>query len=295
MFTHEKLLADLQKKNEHSSLQERMFALLITPELDHPFERYLNIGMVVLIALNVLAVILETEKSIYEPYIALFYWFEIFSVAVFSLEYISRLWAVTLDPKYHHPILGRLRFAIRPMILIDLFSVLPFYLQLVIIGMPMVDLRFIRAVRLFRFFRLIKIGRYSHSFNRLASVIQKKKEELVITLFAGIVILVIASSLMYFLEHDAQPDVFSSIPSSLWWGVVTLTTVGYGDIYPKTVLGKVLSSIISLLGIGLFALPAGIIASGFASEIQNKTPNVIICPHCGKPITDEPVIDNEDK
>ena len=105
-----------------------------------------------------------------------------------------------------------------------------------------------------------------------------------VTLYAGFILLIIAASLMYLVEHKAQPDVFSSIPDAMWWGAVTLTTVGYGDVYPKTMLGKMLGALIAMMGIGLFALPAGIIASGFASELQSKSKEMKVCPHCGKEI-----------
>jgi voltage-gated potassium channel len=128
------------------------------------------------------------------------------------------------------------------------------------------------------------MGRYSSSLTVLVKVIRSKKEELTITLFSGLILLIIASSLVYIVEHDAQPEVFSSIPASMWWGTVTLTTVGYGDIYPKTMFGKFLGAFISILGIGLFALPAGIIASGFSSELQKPSTGPTICPYCGKDI-----------
>jgi len=103
-------------------------------------------------------------------------------------------------------------------------------------------------------------------------------------MFIVLILLIIASSLMYFVEKDAQPEVFSSIPAAMWWGVATLTTVGYGDVYPVTTIGKLLGAIISLLGIGMFALPAGILASGFAEEIQKRRKGRRVCPHCGKDI-----------
>jgi voltage-gated potassium channel len=130
------------------------------------------------------------------------------------------------------------------------------------------------------------MGEYSKSVNKMANVIRKKKEELVITLFSGLILLVISSSLEYFVENEAQPEVFSSIPAALWWGVITLTTVGYGDVYPKTILGKLIAACMAFIGIGLFALPAGIIASGFISEIDKKESEPIICPHCGKIVND---------
>ena len=116
----------------------------------------------------------------------------------------------------------------------------------------------------------------------IGNVIRAKKEELLISVFVMVILLVFCSSLMYIIENEAQPEAFPSIPSAMWWGVTTLTTVSYGDVYPITILGKFLGAIIALLGIGMFALPTGILASGFAEEIQKKGKEMIICPHCGK-------------
>lgn len=239
--------------------------------------RYFNIVMLILILLNVVAAILETDANLYSGFKFLFNIFEATSVGLFTIEYIFRIWSCTEDPKYSRPIEGRLRFALSPFMMIDLIAILPFYIP--IWGM---DLRMIRVMRLFRLFRLMKMWRYSKSLSLIQKVVISKKEELSITLLSGAILLIVASSLLFYLEHDAQPDKFSSIPAAMWWGVVTLTTVGYGDIYPITVLGKFVGSLISLLGIGLFALPAGIISSGFASELQNKSQELQICPHCGK-------------
>lgn len=249
------------------------------PGRDNSVNRAYNLGMMVLIVLNVLAVILETEPGLYQSYKPYFVGFEVFSVFVFTVEYLVRLWVCTEEPEFQAPVLGRIRYALKAMTLIDLFSFLPFYLPYL-----HVDLRFIRSVRLFRIFRVLKMGRYSESLNTLSRVIRSKKEELAVTLYAGFILLIISSSFMYMVEHKAQPDVFSSIPASMWWGAVTLTTVGYGDVYPKTLLGKMLGACIAVLGIGLFALPAGIIASGFAAELQNKAKKAVRCPHCGKEI-----------
>ena len=121
----------------------------------------------------------------------------------------------------------------------------------------------------------------------LANVLRDRREELYVTIFVLLIMLVIASSLMYFVENEAQPEAFSSIPSAMWWGMVTLTTVGYGDAYPVTSAGKVLGAAIALMGIGMFALPAGILGSGFAEEIQRRKKGNL-CPHCGKHIDDPP-------
>jgi len=144
------------------------------------------------------------------------------------------------------------------------------------------DLRFIRALRLLRAFRVLKIGRYSEAMKLIGDVISKTKEEILTTLFMVSIFLIVTSTLMYFAEHDAQPEAFSNAFDGIWWSIVTLTTVGYGDIYPITPLGKVLGAIMALLGIGMFALPAGILASGFLEEIQKKRKRRIICPHCGR-------------
>jgi len=144
------------------------------------------------------------------------------------------------------------------------------------------DLRFIRAIRLIRLFRLFKLGRYSVAIKLFGRVLKGKREELFITAFAIFILLTISSSLLYYVEHKAQPEVFSSIPAAMWWGVATLTTVGYGDIYPITSLGKFLGAIISLLGIGLFAMPAGILSAGFIEEIRKKKETAKTCPHCGE-------------
>jgi voltage-gated potassium channel len=269
-------------------IKQGIFDILDDTRIDNDLERHFNIFMSLLISVNVLAVILETEESIISQFQPIFYTLEIVSITIFTIEYILRIWSCTQDPKYSSPILGRIRYALKPMSIVDLVSFLPFYLPL-----GGLDLRFVRIIRLFRIFRLLKMGRYSQSLNKLGRVIKVKKEELIITLFAGCILLVFASTLVYLVEKDAQPDVFSSIPNALWWGVVTLTTVGYGDIYPKTVIGKALSGAIAVLGIGLFAMPAGIIASGFAAELQSEkdVQTTMICPHCGKDVNQSPAVE----
>jgi voltage-gated potassium channel len=180
-------------------------------------------------------------------------------------------------------VLGRLRYAVTPLALVDLAAIAPFY-PLFFLGVRGVDTAFIRALRLIRLMRLFKTTRYFQSFRILGRVLRAKKEQIVITVLIVVVLLVLLSSLMYFVERSAQPDKFSSIPAAMWWGVSALTTVGYGDIYPMTTTGKVVGAIISLLGIGLFAMPAGIVASGFAEELQARHRQTKKCPHCGREI-----------
>ncbi len=239
-----------------------------------------------LIMLNVVAVIFETVDTWYAKYQSLFDNFELFSVAVFTIEYYLHVWSCNVLGKYRHRLWGRIRFMLTPLALVDLIAILPFYLPLFL---P--DLRFIRALRLFRLFRLFKMTKYSQSLRMLLRVIKNKKEDLLVTVFVVLIVLVIGSSTIYYVENRVQPDKFPHIPAALWWGVVTLTTVGYGDVYPITPLGKFLGAIVALFGIGIFALPAGIIASGFNEEMQKRQAlkNQIQprnCPHCGKKIDD---------
>lgn len=260
--------------------RSKIYEILDASVIETRLERNLNIFLMGLIFLNVLAVILETEEALFLQYKNIFHWFEVISVAIFTVEYLLRLWSWTENEKFRHPFFGRIRYIFTPMALIDLFAILPFYLPMFI---P-IDLRFLRALRLFRVFRLLKVGRYVKSLRTIKNVFKEKKEELLITIFSVLILLVFSSSLMYFVECEAQPDKFSSIPAAMWWGMATLTTIGYGDMYPITTLGKFLGGFIAFLGIGLFALPAGILASGFAGEIQKKNEKEKKCPHCGQSI-----------
>jgi voltage-gated potassium channel len=255
-------------------MKKRLFEILESRK--GGVSRTVNIFILLLILVNLVFVILETEKGLYRKYTNLFHFVEVFSVLVFTVEYLLRLWTCTENPKYCRPITGRIRYALTFYLMIDLLAILPFYLPMLITF----DLRFIRILRFFRVFRILKLQRYSKAVKTLTEVFRDKKEELGITVFAIVIILLLSSSLLYFVEHEAQPEVFSSIPASMWWGIATLTTVGYGDIYPVTPIGKFLSAIISLLGIGFVAIPTGVLAAGFTEKIGKKKP--VLCPHCGK-------------
>jgi voltage-gated potassium channel len=177
--------------------------------------------------------------------------------------------------------MGRLKYMASPLALIDLIAIIPFYLPMII---P-VELRLLRLLRLLRVFRVLKLGRYSHAFDTFIDVLRSKKEELLIAFIIMIILLILSSSAMYFVEHEAQPEKFASIPDAMWWAVVTLATVGYGDVYPITAAGRFIGAVVALSAIGLFALPAGILATGFAASIQKrqarKNVTIILCPSCG--------------
>ena len=246
--------------------KRRIFETLEKGEGDDRLSKRFDIFIMTLILLNVVAVIVETVDSIHSLAPQAFYYFELFSIIIFSIEYLGRLWTCTYFEKYRHPVWGRIKFIFSLAGLIDLLAILPFYLPLFFA----MDGRILRMLRLFRILRIFKMGRYSTAFNLITKVITQRREELLITLTIVLVMLVLASSMMYYIEGEAQPDNFSSIPETMWWGVATLTTVGYGDVYPITPIGKVLGAFIAILGVGIFALPAGIIAAGFESEISKR-------------------------
>lgn len=247
-------------------LKLRVYDVLIDVNVDEPADRVVAVSLLVLILANGLAVLLETVKALEAKYSWYFFLFEVISVGVFTLEYVLRLWAITLNPSFQRAVWGRLRYAVTPIALVDLAAILPFYLPIAL----MIDLRILRLLRLFRLFRLFKMTRYVESMRTFQNVFRAKKAELTLTLMMIFLLLLFASTAMYAAETEAQPEKFSSIPATLWWGVVTLTTIGYGDVYPITPLGKVIAGIIAFLGIGLFALPTGILASGFSEELQRR-------------------------
>lgn len=237
---------------------------------------WLDFSIIVLILLSSVCVILETVPSLREKWSVFFRTIEIISVSVFTLEYLIRVWISIEMPGLSHPVMGRLRYMFRPMSIIDLLAIIPLYLPLFA-----KEFRALRLLRVLRIFRLLKIARYISALDTLHHVFVKRRAQLVICIGIVMLALVFISSLMYYVENEAQPDKFSSIPDTMWWGVATLTTVGYGDIYPITPMGKFLASLIALFGIGLIALPTGIIATGFYEELKEEEIEERECPHCG--------------
>lgn len=219
--------------------------------------------LIALIVLNVLAVMLESVEHLGVAHGPYFHAFDKISVAIFTIEYLLRFWtAVELpDSRYRHPVWGRLRWAISPMALIDLIAVVPFYLGI------LVEVDF-RAMRVLRVLRMFKLTRYSRAINVMIAVARQEARAIGATLFLLLVVLVLSSSLMYLFEHRAQPHVFSDIPSAMWWSVVTLTTLGYGDMVPITPLGRMLGGMTAVIGVGMIALPAGVLASGFSEQMR---------------------------
>jgi voltage-gated potassium channel len=243
-------------------------------------------GIIVsLIVINILAVILGTFDLPLWATTALSY-VEIVSVIIFTIEYLLRFWCANLTYKDKTPTKARLKFTFSFMGLVDLLAILPFYIPFII---P-VDLRILRMLRILRLLRIFKFNRYSGALTAIGEVFKRKKTQLLSSIIVVLMLMIIAAVLMYNIEVEAQPDKFSNAAASFWWAIATLTTVGYGDIYPITILGKILSAIIALLGIGLVAVPTGIISAGFIEQIEQDNKHNAneckkeFCPYCGNKI-----------
>lgn len=258
---------------------------LLHPEIvgEEKWDKLINGFIITLIIFNVIAVMLETVTSIHERYARFFYYFDLVSVIIFTIEYVLRVWSANQELRYRHPVKGRLKYMVSGGALIDLLAILPFYLDR-FIGF---DLRVLRILRLLRFFRLFRLTAYMKAARVVTNVFRSRMNELLLSFVLTMFLVIIASCLVYFAEHLAQPDKFTSIPATIWWAVVSLTTVGYGDMVPITPLGKTFASIILMAGVALLALPAGIITSGFLDEMA-KARKGNNCPHCGLPLDKPP-------
>lgn len=243
-----------------------VFRLLEDSDKKHFAQPFVNSIIIGLIILNSFAVALATVESYKVAYKDVFDVFEIFSVVFFTLEYILRVWICTEreEKNYKHPIIGRLRYILTPFAIIDLVAILPFYLGSFI----EIDLRFMRAFRLIRIFRFAK---NSITLQALGNVFKTESRTLLAALLVMIIVLFTSSTIMYYLEKDIQPDRFGSIPAAMWWGVAALTTVGFGDSVPVSAEGRILAGIIMILGIVIYALPAGVFASAFVRELRSKS------------------------
>jgi len=242
-------------------LRRFVFNNLQNHDYESHLSRLLNFFLIFLIVANVLAVMLESIDSIYFAHKKLFDVFETVSIALFTIEYLLRLWCVAEEHPDQPAWKTRLQWFSSGGAIIDLLAILPAYLNFIV---P-IDLRFLRILRLLR---LLKLTRYFVSLQILLAVIEREKGSFQAVVFILLIMIVMAAGGIYVVENKAQPGVFSSIPEAMWWAVVTLTTVGYGDVTPVTNIGKLLGAVITILGVGLAALPAGILATGLANELS---------------------------
>lgn len=288
----------------YRALRRRTYEVLEKAATDDRLSGAVDSVLIALILANMAAVVLESFDGLYDRFSVWFNLLEVVSVALFTIEFALRLWTCDFQRPQSSRFGAVARFLVSPIGLIDLLAILPFYLPLLL---P-VDLRALRILRLVRFLRLLKLTRYTRSVMTMGAVVRERRHELLVAVFLTALLLVLASTLMYYLESQVQPEAFPNIVASLWWAVATLTTIGYGDVFPITGLGRLLSGIIAVLGIGLVALPTAIISSGFAEAVartkaqaapqpeQAPAPQPApppaapaeVCPHCGQPLAPPP-------
>ncbi|MBD3231807.1 ion transporter [Candidatus Dependentiae bacterium] len=260
------------------SLNKKYLWEIVNPEKEgDKYSKAFDIFILTLILLNTIAIILATIQNIYEQFYYLFYYFEIFSIAIFTIEYVLKVWLCTQQYRYRSPIKGRLRFMLTPQAIIDFMAFAPFYIPFFTY-----DLRFIRIIRFLRIIRLLKIQTYLSALNIITKVLRKKKEELAVTGMIFTILVIISSVMMFYAEHRVQPQEYSNVINSMWWSINELLRIETMA-RPLTKLGKTFASLIGILGIAIIALPTSILSSGFTEVIVKKRKRKT-CPHCGKPL-----------
>lgn len=250
--------------NSYRKLRKRVYEILEVAKPGDKVSKTIDIALIFLITLNVIMVITDTFE-LPSAVAAASGWVESVSIVVFSAEYALRVWTASEKYPEMSPFRARLKYIRSFQAVIDLVSLLPYFITF--ISANLIVLRMFKVLRLLRVF---KVNRYTNALRDIGMVFRKKASQLISSMLVVFVLMIIASVLMYDAEHDAQPDKFNNALSGMWWAISTLTTVGYGDIYPITLMGKIMSAVIALLGIGLVAVPTGIITAGFSEQIKGK-------------------------
>ena len=248
---------------DYEVLRRRFAVIFEDEEPRSALTRLVNMALAILIVVNVSCVILESVETIRRQFGPAFDAFEQVATAIFAVEYVLRVWAVVdfPDARYRHPLWGRLRYMRSFFAIVDLISVLP-----AIIGF--FGAADFRVLRLLRLLRMLKLVRHSTTFGLLFAVLREEAKSISALLFVLLLTVTISGSLMYMLEAEEQPGVFSSIPVAMWWAIETLTTVGYGDMVPMTTIGRIIGGVVSIIGIGTLALFSGLITVGFLEQLK---------------------------
>jgi voltage-gated potassium channel Kch len=260
---------EFQLANRGRTFRQKIHALVYPSdyggELHHLFDNFI----VMWVVLSVVAVVLESVHSIHYVLNIEFIILDAIAVSVFTIEYCLRIYSSVESPGMSHPIWGRLKQAKTPQTVIDLLAILPFFLEVFL--HHLLDLRFLRV---FRLLRLLKLTRYTGSTKTLFTVVVREWPVLAGSAFIMLLLVILTASLGYLFEHDAQPEKFENIPQSIYWAVITLASVGYGDISPVTPMGRMMTIILALLGIGIFAIPAAILSSAFSDQLRIERDNL---------------------
>lgn len=247
------------------TLRQWAFSVLEEGQLESTLSRIVEALLIALIIANVTAVALESVPAIYLKYRVVFVGFERFSVGAYTIEYLVRVWSAAEDPRVsaRGPLKGRIAFAMRPLMVVDLMAFLPNYFA---IFLP-IDTR---VLRIFRLFRLVKLARYSPALPALLGVLYAERSALFASMILTLSVMCVSAELMLIAEGSVQPKVLGTLPDAMYWAITTLTTVGYGDIVPVTVAGRLIAGVTMVIGLLLFALPIGIIANGFVTDLHRR-------------------------
>jgi len=287
-MTQSKLNIDNEASILTKSFRAKTYQLLEGHSNISVMAKSINLFLIILIVTNVIAAMLESEPNYHDKYLHQFALFEFISLSIFCGEYFLRLWCCVEAEEYKglSNYKARSKYLFTPIALIDLIAILPFIIAIFFT----IDLR---SLRLIRVLRLLKLTHYFKGFNIFITVIAKELKSITAAMMVMIFLIIIAASLMHTVEGHVQPETFGSILRSLWWSVVTMTTVGYGDVVPVTTLGKMIATVIMLIGVGLVALPAGMLAARFGEELRERKENLDV--HIKEALTDGYIAQEEYK
>ena len=239
-------------------LKKNLYTIFEEPS-KHTYGMFIQIIIFTNITISILVMFLLTEASLSE-YFTLFEIVNKMNVTLFTIEYILRLYCISYVTSKK-----RIRYALSPYMLIDLIAILPFYLSLFDIHFG-----FLRALRIIRIFKLFRLSKFAQFDDLISQILKEKKEEFLFIFIALLVLVLTITPVVYFAEKDAQPEVFTSMGTTMWWAIITFTTVGYGDMYPVTVLGRIMTSFVSFLGIAFYAIPGSIFTSALLEKMNEK-------------------------
>jgi voltage-gated potassium channel Kch len=256
-------LREFKQLNRGRTFRQHVHALVSPSEFGGRLHEMFDMTIMMWVVISVVAVVLESVDMVYRDLAVEFVVLDAIAVSIFTAEYLMRLYSCVEDPRFKHWFAGRYRFATGPASVVDFLAIVPFFLEALL--HHLFDLRFLRV---FRLIRLMKLTRYTGATQTLYAAMKREWPVIGASAFIMMLLVVVAASLGYLFEHDAQPDKFENIPQSIYWSVITLASVGYGDISPVTPAGRAITVVLALLGIGIFAVPAAVLSSAFNDQLR---------------------------
>ena len=257
------------KANRGRTFRQQIFALLNPTPTSGRLQEMIDSFIVWWVFISVVCVVIESVDSIHYVLGMQFVYVDVISVTIFTMEYLFRIYSCVEDPKYQGAIRGRIDAAKAPLAIIDLLAIVPFFLE----GLlhQIFDLRFLR---IFRLMRLLKLTRYTTSTGTLSKALEREWPVIAASTFIMLLLVVLTASLGFLFEHEAQPEKFENIPQAIYWAVITLASVGYGDISPITPVGRLMTIVMALVGIGIFAVPAAILSTAFNDQLHKDRESI---------------------